>query len=109
MNEIIEFLKLVFAAFLPIFLYILAGYYASNAKWCSRKIIVAVITGGVIGMYGILQGIDVNNSWITLAFASAPALGAMYLIDRLVKGFAKRAGIEWLYSDEPIEGETYVA
>ena len=98
----IEFLKLAIAVILPIFLYVLAGYYAANAQWCSRKIIVAVLTGLAIGVYGIIQGIDVNESWITIAFASAPALGGMYLVDRIVKGFAKRAGIEWLYSDEPI-------
>lgn len=102
MNEIVEFLKLAFAILLPIALYILAGYYASNAQWCTRKILVAVVTGLAIGLYGLIQGIDVNESWITLAFASAPALGAMYLIDRVVKGIAKRAGIDWLYTDDPI-------
>lgn len=102
MNEITEFLKLAFAVLLPIALYILAGYYAANAQWCSRKILVAVVTGLAIGIYGLTQGIDVNESWIAIAFASAPALGAMYLIDRFVKGFAKRIGIDWLYSDEPL-------
>lgn len=106
MDGIIEFLKLAFAVILPILLYILAGYYASNAQWCTRKILVALVTGLAIGIYGLTQGIDVNESWVTIAFASAPALGAMYLVDRVVKGFAKRAGIDWLYSDEPI-GENY--
>jgi len=27
----------------------------------------------------------------------------MYLVDRLVKGVAKRYGIAWLYADNPIE------
>ena len=89
---------------IPIALYVLAGYYASNAKWCGRKIIVASIVGLFAGVYAISNGAQVTDDWLQIAFNSGPAMGAMYLADRMIKGLAKRAGIEWLYSDEPIEG-----
>ena len=93
-------LQTIVSILLPIFAYILAGYYASNEKWCDRKIIVAVITGLVIGGYALVSGIDVSDSWVQVAFSSAPVLGGINLVDRLVKGFAKRYGIDWLYADE---------
>ena len=92
------------AIFTPIILYILAGFYAANAQWCWRKIFVALAVGIVIGIYGLFSGIEITDSWVSVAFNSAPALGAMYLADRVVKGTAKRYGIAWLYADK-IEGE----
>lgn len=103
MNEIVEFVKIIISVLIPIFGYILAGYYASNAKWCGRKVSVAVIVGLGIGAYGIYQGITVDNNWVDVAFNSAEVMGAIYLVDRIVKGYAKRHGIEWLYTDDPIE------
>jgi len=99
-----EIIKEIGAIVVPIVLYVLAGYYASNAQWCSRKIIIAVIVGLGAGLYALAQGTIVTTSWLDLAFNSGPALGAMYLADRVVKGIAKRFSIEWLYSDAPIEG-----
>ncbi len=99
----IELIQLILSVLFPIGLYILAGYYASNGKWCSRKIFVSVVVGLALGGYAILQGITVTGDWIGIAFNSAPALGLIYLADRIVKGIAKRTGIDWLYSDEPIE------
>jgi len=87
----------------PIILFILSGYYASNAAWCSRKVFVSVFVGLCIGAYAIYAGDVVTDSWISVAFASAPAMGAMYIIDRVIKGAAKRYGIDWLYTDEPCE------
>lgn len=105
MNEFVEFVKIIIGVLIPIFGYILAGYYASNAQWCSRKITVAVIVGLCIGAYGIYRGIAVDNTWVDVAFNSAEVMGAIYLVDRVVKGFAKRAGINWLYTDDPIGDE----
>lgn len=88
----------------PIILYILSGYYAANASWCSRKVIVSAIVGLIIGGYAIVSGINVSSDWAQVAFNSAPVLGVMYLIDRIIKGMAKRYGVEWLYTDAgPIE------
>lgn len=90
--------------FTPILLYILSGYYAANAKWCTRKVVVSVVVGIAIGAYAIFAGELISDSWLQVAYNSAPVLGAMYIIDRLIKGFAKRYGIDWLYTDEcPIE------
>jgi hypothetical protein len=88
----------------PIAVFILSGYYASNQKWCDRKVIVSIAVGLILGAYAIYAGQLVSNDWIQVAFNSAPVLGLMYVIDRIIKGAAKRYGIEWLYTDEcPIE------
>lgn len=98
MNEIIYTTGSILT---PILLYILAGYFASNSKWCTRKVIVSAVVGLCIGAYALYQGAEVSTDWIQIAFNSAPALGAMYLIDRIIKGIAKRYGVDWLYTDEP--------
>jgi hypothetical protein len=87
----------------PIVLYILAGFFAANQTWCWRKIVVAGITGLALGIYALANGTEVSDPWIQIAFASPAAIGGMYLVDRFVKGIAKRYGIEWLYADNPVE------
>jgi len=88
----------------PIVVYILTGYYAANSKWCDRKVIVSAIVGLILGCYALLSGELVSDTWLQVAFNSAPVIAGMYIIDRVIKGVAKRYGIEWLYTDEcPIE------
>jgi len=84
----------------PIVVYILTGYYAANESWCDRKVVVSVIVGGVLGGYALLSGEIVSDTWLQVAFNSAPVIAGMYIIDRIIKGVAKRYGIEWLYTDE---------
>jgi hypothetical protein len=84
----------------PIIVYILTGYYASNQKWCDRKVVVSIILGLVLGGYAIFAGELVSDSWVQVAFNSAPVIAGMYLIDRIIKGIAKRYEIGWLYVDE---------
>jgi len=84
----------------PIAVYILTGYYAANEKWCDRKFIVSALVGLALGAYAFLSGEIVSDTWIQVAFNSAPVIAGMYIIDRFIKGIAKRYGIEWLYTDE---------
>lgn len=84
----------------PIVVYILTGYYAANMKWCNRKVVVSIIVGLVLGAYAMFAGELVSDTWIQVAFNSAPVIAGMYIVDRLIKGIAKRYGIEWLYTDE---------
>lgn len=84
----------------PILVYILTGYYAANQKWCDRKVVVSIIVGLFLGGYAFLFGNVVSDTWVQVAFNSAPVIAGMYIIDRIIKGMAKRYGIEWLYTDE---------
>lgn len=106
LNEVWNLFLALLALLGPVILYIFAGYYAANSSWCYRKMIISLITGLIISVYAMSIGLEqITETWLNAAFNSGSVIGFMYIADRVIKGVAKRKGIEWLYTDNKIEEE----